>query len=195
MWYEIGLRESCQLCWWCERLFFLFISEYLFDVLSLLVLLAVVLLLAKCEKLLLLLLLQLRQPLAALLVQLTQLLVQGPERLLRSTAGINTHTHTPCQHKLRSVGSARKQKLFRMLQMHHVQIRLSTSSLYLNHTALDVTSEIPNIGGNTYLQARRDWTVLSVRLSAPLLEHAGLEDCNLCCFRNTDSGVKDSRGP
>lgn len=60
--------------------------------LSLLVLLAVVLLLAKCEKLLLLLLLQLRQPLAALLVQLTQLLVQGPERLLRSTAGINTHT-------------------------------------------------------------------------------------------------------
>lgn len=51
--------------------------SYLFDVLSLLVLFAVVLLLAECEELLLLLLLQLRQPLAAFLIQLAQLLVQG----------------------------------------------------------------------------------------------------------------------
>lgn len=51
--------------------------QYLFDVLSLLVLFTVVLLLAEREELLLLLLLQLRQPLAALLIQLTQLLVQG----------------------------------------------------------------------------------------------------------------------
>lgn len=67
----------------------------LFDVLSLLVLFAVVLLLAECEELLLLLLLQLRQPLAAFLIQLAQLLVQGRQRLLRPTVGTKTHhTHT-----------------------------------------------------------------------------------------------------
>lgn len=51
--------------------------KYLLDVLSFLVLLTVVLLLTESEELLLLLLLQLRQPLVALLIQLTQLLVQG----------------------------------------------------------------------------------------------------------------------
>lgn len=68
--------------------------SYLFDVLSLLVLFAVVLLLAECEELLLLLLLQLRQPLATFLIQLAQLLVQGRQRLLRPTVGMNAHTHT-----------------------------------------------------------------------------------------------------
>lgn len=51
--------------------------KYLLDVFSLLVLLAVVLLLPKHEELLLLLLLQISKPLAALLLQVGQLLVQG----------------------------------------------------------------------------------------------------------------------
>lgn len=70
----------------------MYICEYLLDVFSLLVLLAVVLLLAQREELLLLLLLQLRQPLAALLLQLTQLLVQGGQRVIGPAA------HTQGEH-------------------------------------------------------------------------------------------------
>lgn len=78
------------------------VCEYLLDVLSFLVLLAVVLLLAKCEELLLLLLLQLCEPLAALLIQITQVLVQGRQRVLGPTedthASRQTHSHTRDQN-------------------------------------------------------------------------------------------------
>lgn len=67
------------------------VCEYLLDVFSFLVLFAVVLLLAKCEELLLLLLLQLCKPLAALLIQLTQLLVQGRQRVFGPTGDIHTN--------------------------------------------------------------------------------------------------------
>lgn len=70
------------------------VCEHLLDVFSFLVLFAVVLLLAQCEELLLLLFLQLCEPLAALLIQLTQLLVQGRQRVFGPTAERDTHTHT-----------------------------------------------------------------------------------------------------
>lgn len=66
---------------------------HLLDVFSLLVLLAVVLLLAQREQLLLLLLLELGQPLGALLLQLTQLAVQGGQRLF-GPAAHKGHTYT-----------------------------------------------------------------------------------------------------
>lgn len=67
---------------------------YLLDVFSFLVLLAVVLLLAELKELLLLLLLQLGQPQAVVLVQLTQLLVQAGQRVLRPAGDAHTHTRT-----------------------------------------------------------------------------------------------------
>lgn len=79
-------------CPFISRVFMFCFSQHLLDVLPLLVLLAVVLLLAQREELLLLLLLQFGQPLAALLLQLAQLLVQGGQRLFGPTAP-NTHTH------------------------------------------------------------------------------------------------------
>lgn len=116
--------------------------SYLFDVLSLLVLFAVVLLLAECEELLLLLLLQLRQPLAAFLIQLAQLPVQGRQRLLRPTVGTNTQTHStvtyssssaPFQCKWRPVNltvnrnlAQQWKKLFSILHMYHLQRMPST---------------------------------------------------------------------
>ncbi len=67
------------------------VCEYLLDVFPFLVLFAVVLLLAKREELLLLLLLQLCKPLAALLIQFTQLLVQGQQRVFGPTGDIHTN--------------------------------------------------------------------------------------------------------
>ena len=75
------------------------LCEHLLDVFSFLVLFAVVLLLAQREELLLLLFLQLCEPLAAFLIQLTQLLVQGRQRVFGPTADTHTHTHTHTQRE------------------------------------------------------------------------------------------------
>lgn len=61
---------------------------------SFLVFFAVVLLLAKCEELLLLLFLQFGQSLAAFLVQVTQLLIQCGQRLFRPTGHMRANTQT-----------------------------------------------------------------------------------------------------
>ena len=73
------------------------VCEYLLDVFSFLVLFTVVLLLAEGEELLLLLLLQLCKPLVALLIQLTQLLVQCRQRVF-GPAGHASHGHTHKQN-------------------------------------------------------------------------------------------------